>query len=54
MARHGIQVLPMRIGRSVRVAEALLAHEPIMTYDPANAIGAAYMELGRWIDAQAS
>ena len=52
MERNGIRVLPMRIPRSVRVAEALLAHKPIMAYDPDNPASVAYGDPGRWINDQ--
>jgi chromosome partitioning protein len=54
MERHGIQVLPMRIARTVRVAEAMNQHRPVWEFDPGNPAALAYLELGRWVDAQTS
>lgn len=53
MEKRHIPVLPFRIGRSVRVAEALLDHRPIMDYDPGNPAAEAFVKLARWINAEA-
>jgi len=53
MEKRHIPVLPFRIGRSVRVAEALLDHRPIMDYDPGNPAAEAFGKLARWINAEA-
>jgi len=45
MERQGIPVLPFQVRRSVRLAEASLAHEPIIRYDPRNAASATYLDL---------
>ena len=51
MAAQGLPVLPMQIRRSVRLAEAALAHTPIMAYDPSNPAADAYRQLAERIDA---
>jgi chromosome partitioning protein len=46
-----VPVLSVRIGRSVRVAEAAGAGLPVTTYDAKNPQSKAYQELGKEIDA---
>lgn len=41
-AAQGINIYPVTISRNVRTAEAFGAHEPLLTYDPANKNNAAY------------
>ena len=50
MQEQGLPVLPMQVRRSVRMAEAALAHEPIATYDPTNPAAQAYRDLAERID----
>lgn len=50
MERQGIPILPVQVRRSVRVAEAALAHEPIMTYDPINPAAEAFRELAEVVN----
>ena len=45
-----LPVIPVRIGRSVKVEEAMTASEPIITYDPENPQAANYRKLGEGID----
>ncbi len=53
MERAGLPVLPVKIGRSVRVAEAAGAGESVVTYEPNNPQSGNYRELGeivlRWL-----
>lgn len=51
MEAQGLPVLSMQIRRSVRLAEAALAHAPIMAYDPSNPAADAYRQLAERIDA---
>lgn len=50
MEAQGLPVLSMQIRRSVRLAEAALAHAPIMTYDPSNPAAEAYRALAQELD----
>jgi chromosome partitioning protein len=50
MQSGDLPLLPVTIGRSVRVAEAMAAGEPVTTYDPGNKQAAAYQELGRIVE----
>lgn len=52
MSKRGIPVLPVKIPRSTRVAEAFADHRPIAAYDPSNPAAAAYAELGGLISGQ--
>jgi len=49
MQRNGVPLLPLRIGRSVRVAEAMGAGESVITYDPDNPRSAEYQALAEHI-----
>lgn len=51
MEAQGLPVLPMQVRRSVRLAEAAVSHEPLLTYDPANPSTEAYRALAERIDA---
>ncbi len=54
MERAGLPVLPVRIGRSVRVAEAAANGETVVTYEPNNPQAEAYRVLSevinQWLD----
>jgi len=50
MRQAGFPVLPLQIGRSVRVAEAAGAGLSIVTYDPTNPQALAYREIARVIE----
>jgi chromosome partitioning protein len=54
MMEARLPVLPVRIGRSVRVAEASAASESVVTYAPDNPQAIAYRQLAqeviRWLD----
>ncbi len=50
MERVGLPVLPVRIGRSVRVAEAAANGETVVTYEPNNPQAEAYRALSEVID----
>jgi chromosome partitioning protein len=45
MQRASLPLLPVTVGRSVRVAEAAGAGQSVMTYDPGNPQAAAYKQL---------
>lgn len=47
MQESGFPVLPMKVGRSVRVAEAAATGQSIITFDPENPQAKAYTELGK-------
>jgi len=49
MQNAGLPLLDVRIGRSVRVAEASANGESVVTYEPDNPQSAAYRELGEVI-----
>lgn len=46
----GLPILPVTIGRSVRVAEAAAAGQSLIAYDPRNPQAAAYRELAKVIE----
>jgi len=50
MNKAGWPVLPVVIGRSVRVGESAALGESIMTFEPGNPQAAAYEELGGLIE----
>jgi chromosome partitioning protein len=50
MQEQGLPLFSMRIGRSVRVAEAAAAGESIITYDPSNKQASNYERLAKDID----
>jgi chromosome partitioning protein len=50
MERAGLPVLPVKIGRSVRVAEAAASGETVVTYEPNNPQAQAYRDLAEVID----
>ncbi|MBI9045987.1 MAG: ParA family protein [Anaerolineaceae bacterium] len=50
MKNAGLPVLPITIGRSVKVAEASGAGQPITTYDPKNPQAVKYIELAEVIN----
>jgi chromosome partitioning protein len=50
MERAGLPVLAVRIGRSVRVAEAAASGETVVTFEPNNPQAQAYRELAEVID----
>lgn len=50
MEAAGLPLLPVAIGRTVRIAEAAAEHESVVTYEPANRQAAAYRELGGYVD----
>lgn len=56
MRDAGLPLLPVMIGRSIRVAEAAAHSETVVTYEPRNPQAEAYRELGevvqRWLDAR--
>lgn len=53
LQESGIPILPVTIGRSVRVAEAAGAGQTVLTYEPRNPQAIAYNQLGevvyRWL-----
>jgi len=49
MARAGLPLMDVKIGRSVRVAEAAGAGQSVITYEPRNPQAAAYSELAEVI-----
>lgn len=51
MRDNGLPVLPVAIGRSVRIAEAATAGQPLAEYDPSNPQNAAYKQLAEIVDA---
>jgi len=50
MTAAGWPVLPVKIGRSVRVGESAALGESVMTFEPGNPQAAAYEELGGLIE----
>jgi chromosome partitioning protein len=52
MEAQGLPVLPMRVRRTVRLAESAVAHETILSYDPENPSAEAYRQLAERIDRQ--
>ena len=51
MTRGGLPVLPVTVGRSVRVAEAAAAGETILTYEPTNPRAAEFLTLAEIVNA---
>lgn len=51
MEKAGLPVLPVQIGRSVRVAEAASEGESVVTYEPDNKRALEYRALGEVVDA---
>ena len=51
MRAGGLPVLPVQIGRSVRVAEAAALGQSVVTFEPRNPQAEAYRELGGIVDA---
>jgi chromosome partitioning protein len=49
MRAAGLPLLPMMIGRSIKVAEAAGAGQSIVTYDPTNPQAAAYRQLSELV-----
>lgn len=56
MEQAGLPVMPVKIGRSVRVAEAAASGETVVTYEPKNPQAQAYRDLAeeidRWLNAK--
>lgn len=50
MEGGGLPLLPMRVSRSIRVAESAAAGESIITYESGHKIAAAYRELAEYIE----
>ncbi len=50
MVGAGLPLLPVRIGRSVRVAEAAAGGETVITYEPNNPQTSAYQELAEVVN----
>lgn len=50
MERAGLPVMAVRIGRSVRVAEAAASGETVVTYEPNNPQAQAYRDLAEVVD----
>lgn len=50
MKQSGLPLLPVTIGRSVKVAEAAASGESVITYAPGNPRSAEYLELTRIVD----
>jgi chromosome partitioning protein len=50
LEQQGIPLLSVQVRRSVRVAEAALAHAPVSDYDPGHPAAVAYAELARVVD----
>lgn len=50
MEKAGWPVLPFRISKSVRVAEAPAAGQSIITYEPANKVAGQYAELAKGVE----
>ena len=46
----GLPLLPVRIGRSVRIADSASAGKSIVTYDPNNPQASNYLELTKHIE----
>lgn len=57
MERAGLPLLPVRVGRSVRVQEAAAVGESVVTYEPRNPQAQAYRDLAkeveRWLSGHA-
>jgi len=49
MNSAGLNVLPVMVGRSVRVAEAAAHGQPVTTHEPRNPQAEAYRELARTV-----
>ena len=49
LKEKGLEILPVTIGRSVRVAEASTACQPVVTYDPRNNQSIAYQKLADYL-----
>ncbi len=47
-------VIPITIGRSIRVAEATRVHQSILDYDPHHPTAEAYRDLATWVEKQGS
>ncbi len=45
-------VIPIQIGRSIRLAEATRARQSILVYDPQHQAAVAYRELAAWVQQQ--
>ena len=50
MREAGFPLLPLQIGRSVKVAEAAGAGQPVTKYDPSNPQAAAFQAVATLID----
>lgn len=50
LGASGVPLLPVQIPRSIRLAEAMTAAEPITTFAPGNPTAAAYTRLAELID----
>lgn len=52
MIQAGLPVIPVLIGRSVKVAEASGAGQPILHYEPRNPQAESYLQLAEFIETQ--